>query len=104
MDMRRAISEIEAIAALNGIVPGQVCANAKGNFRLYERMRRPRLPTRQADGYLIRVTFSFVPVGAATKGVVVHRDIPSNVACSVQQDGWQGTLCRLEGLINEGVG
>ena len=44
----------------------------------------------------MRVLFEFLENGDGTEVVITHRGIPSDQACSIHEDGWDGALDSLE--------
>lgn len=44
----------------------------------------------------MRVTFEFFDKGDATEVVITHEQIPSDQACTIHEDGWEGSLNSLE--------
>lgn len=53
------------------------------------------------EGIPMRVTFRFLENGDATEVVVTHEGIPSDMACTVQADGWEGTLACLNNFFEK---
>ncbi|MEM7461527.1 MAG: SRPBCC domain-containing protein [Pseudomonadota bacterium] len=47
----------------------------------------------------MRVTFRFVDRREATEVTVIHEGIPTDLACTVHADGWEGTLTNLESFL-----
>lgn len=46
----------------------------------------------------MRVAFDFLGKASATQVTVTHEGIPTDQACTVHQDGWEGTFDQLEEL------
>ena len=44
----------------------------------------------------MRVRFEFFEKGDATEVVITHDGLPSDQACSIHEDGWEGSLNSLE--------
>lgn len=44
----------------------------------------------------MRVTFDFIGDTGVTDVIVTHEGIPSDQACTIHQNGWEGSLDRLE--------
>lgn len=51
------------------------------------------------QGIDMRVLFRFVEKGDQTEVVIRHEKIPSDVACTVHEDGWEGSLDSLERFL-----
>lgn len=47
----------------------------------------------------MRVTFEFFAQNKGTEVVVTHEGIPSDIACTIHEDGWEGTLNNLDGYL-----
>jgi uncharacterized protein YndB with AHSA1/START domain len=47
----------------------------------------------------MKVTFRFVDKPAGTEVVITHEGIPSDTACTIHADGWEGTLTCLERFL-----
>ena len=48
------------------------------------------------QGVDMRVLFRFLDKGDATEVVIRHEKLPSDMACTVHEDGWEGSLDSLE--------
>lgn len=48
---------------------------------------------------LMRVAFAFLESEAGTEVVVTHENIPFDVACTIHQNGWEGSLDGLENWL-----
>jgi uncharacterized protein YndB with AHSA1/START domain len=49
----------------------------------------------------MRVSFRLIKADNATEVVITHEGIPSNAACTVHADGWQGTLTNLVSIFEK---
>ncbi|WP_299484259.1 SRPBCC domain-containing protein [uncultured Roseibium sp.] len=49
------------------------------------------------------VTFRFLNAGIGTEVVVVHEGIPSDQACTIHAEGWEGTLTILGNFIHREI-
>ena len=75
---------------------------------VFERIERPKLIVMtwewQApdplEGIPMKVTFQFQQQQAATDVVVTHEGIPSDSACTIHAEGWEGTLTILTEFLN----
>lgn len=75
---------------------------------VFERIERPKLIVMtwewQApdplEGIPMKVTFQFQQQRAATDVVVTHEGIPSDSACTIHAEGWEGTLTILTEFLN----
>ena len=47
----------------------------------------------------MHVHFRFRPDGDHTEVIITHTGIPSDMACSIQENGWEGTLAMLERFV-----
>ncbi len=50
----------------------------------------------------MHVTFAFEPRGDRTEVIITHHGIPTDMACTIHADGWEGTLTILEAALEEG--
>ncbi len=48
----------------------------------------------------MRVTFRFADKKDKTEVTIVHEGIPTDLACTVHADGWEGTLTSLESFLH----
>ncbi len=53
------------------------------------------------QGIDMRVLFRFVDKGDATEVVIRHEKLPSDMACTVHDDGWEGSLDSLERFLGD---
>jgi len=74
---------------------------------VFERIDRPRLIVMtwiwQAPDPLenvpMKVTFRFLEEAGGTEVVIVHEGIPTDIACTIHADGWEGTLTQFEAFL-----